>query len=114
MGGPMMGMASSTDNIPSTKTTSGILVFTKEEARIPKSGPCIKCGKCVSICPAFLEPLFISAYSLKDDFKTAEKYKALDCIECGSCSFVCPSKRPLLQSIRVAKREIIANKRKGK
>lgn len=114
MGGPMMGMASSTDNIPSTKTTSGILAFTKAEAKIPTSGPCIKCGKCVSICPAFLEPLFISAYSLKDDFKTAEKYKALDCIECGSCSFVCPSKRPLLQSIRVAKREIIANKRKGK
>lgn len=114
LGGPMMGMASSTDDIPSTKTTSGILVFTKEEARIPKSGPCIKCGKCVSICPAFLEPLFISAYSLKDDFKMSEKYRALDCIECGSCSFVCPSKRPLLQSIRVAKREIIANKRKGK
>lgn len=114
MGGPMMGLAQYTDEIPSVKTTSGILVLTPEEAIIPKPKNCIKCGKCVEICPAFLQPLYISAYSLNNMHETAEKYNALDCIECGSCSFICPSKRPLLQSIRVSKREILAKKRKTK
>lgn len=114
MGGPMMGLAQYTDDIPSTKTTSGVLVFTEEQARLPEPKNCIKCGKCVDICPAFIQPVQISAYSLNNMFETCEKYRALDCIECGSCSFICPSKRPLLQSIRVAKREIIAKKRKTK
>lgn len=114
MGGPMMGISQHTDEIPSTKTTSGILVFSPEEAKLPKPRPCIKCGKCVEICPAFLQPVYISAYSLNNMHENAEKYNALDCIECGSCSFICPSKRPLLQSIRVAKREILAKKRKTK
>ncbi|WP_129596842.1 electron transport complex subunit RsxC [Anaerophilus nitritogenes] len=114
MGGPMMGLAQHTDEIPAIKGTSGILVFSPEEARLPEPTSCIKCGKCVDICPAFLQPLYISAYSLKDMHDTAEKYRALDCIECGSCSFICPSKRPLLQSIRVAKREIVAKKKKSK
>lgn len=114
MGGPMMGIAQYTDEIPAVKATSGILVFTPEEAKLPKPQSCIKCGKCVDICPAFLQPLYISAYSLNNMHETAEKYNALDCIECGSCSFVCPSKRPLLQSIRVTKREILAKKRKTK
>ena len=113
MGGPMMGMATNTVDIPSTKTTSGILCFTEEEAKIPDPEPCIKCGKCVTICPAFLEPQGISARSLLYDFEGAESVNALDCIECGSCSFICPSKRPLLQSIRVAKREILAKRRKA-
>ncbi|QXM05746.1 electron transport complex subunit RsxC [Crassaminicella indica] len=114
LGGPMMGLSQYTDEIPSTKGTSGILVFTPEEARLPEPKACIRCGKCVEICPAFLQPLYISAYALNNMYDTAEKYRALDCIECGSCSFICPSKRPLLQSIRVAKREIIAKKRKSK
>jgi len=66
----------------------------------------------VNICPAGLQPLFISAYSLNDDYEKAASYRALDCIECGSCSFICPSGRPLLQSIRVAKKEILAKRRK--
>ncbi|KXG77076.1 electron transport complex subunit RsxC [Thermotalea metallivorans] len=114
MGGPMMGLAQYTDEIPVVKGTSGILVLTPEEARLPEPKPCIRCGKCVEICPAFLQPLYISAYALQNMHETAEKYNALDCIECGSCSFICPSKRPLLQSIRVSKREIIAKKRKTK
>lgn len=112
LGGPMMGLAQYTDEMPATKGTSGILVFTQEEARLPEPKPCIRCGKCIEVCPINLQPLFISAYSLQNMHETAEKYNALDCIECGSCSFICPSKRPLLQSIRVSKREIIAKKRK--
>lgn len=114
MGGPMMGLAQYTDEISAIKGTSGILVLSEEEARLPEPQNCIKCGKCVEICPISLQPLYISAFSLKNMHETAEKYNALDCIECGSCSFTCPSKRPLLQSIRVSKREILAKKRKTK
>ena len=112
-GGPMMGVALANIDVPANKGTSGILCFTEKEAHIDNMQNCIRCAKCVSVCPAFLQPVYISAHSLKDNFEKAEEYRALDCIECGSCSFICPSKRPLLQSIRVAKREILANRRKA-
>ncbi len=112
LGGPMMGLASHTLEIPSTKTTSGILLMNEAEAAPREMSNCIKCNRCVEVCPAFLQPVYMSAYSLKDDYEGAEKFKSLDCIECGSCSFVCPANRPLLPSIRVAKREILAKRRK--
>ena len=111
-GGPMMGIAQTTIEVPITKGSSGILCLDEKEGHVPKPQNCIRCGKCVDICPAFLQPLYISAHSLKYDYEAAEGYRALDCIECGSCSFICPARRPLLQSIRVAKREIAAIKRK--
>lgn len=114
MGGPMMGLAQYTDHLPSTKTTSGILVFDKKDAKIPEATNCIKCCKCVDICPARLQPLYISAYCLNENFSKAEEYGAMDCIECGSCSYICPAKRPLLQSIRLAKRTILENRKKSK
>ncbi len=113
MGGPMMGLAQFTDEVPVIKGTSGVLVLNEKEARIPEPNPCIRCGKCVDICPVNLQPLFISQLSLKGKFDETQKYHVLDCIECGSCSFICPSKRPLLQSIRVAKREVIAKRKKS-
>ena len=112
MGGPMMGIAQYTIDIPTNKGASGILCLDKDESKTPKPQNCLRCGKCLDVCPAFLQPLYISAYSLKNDYDKSEEYRALDCIECGSCSFVCPARRPLLQSIRNAKREIIANKKK--
>ena len=112
MGGPMMGIAQYTIDIPTNKGASGILCLDIKESKTPKPQNCLRCGKCLDVCPAFLQPLYISAYSLKNDYDKSEEYRALDCIECGSCSFVCPARRPLLQSIRNAKREIIANKKK--
>lgn len=112
IGGPMMGVAQHTVDIPVVKGTSGVLILNKEEAKTPNPQNCIRCGKCVEICPIRLQPLYISENSLNDRMDQAEKYRALDCIECGSCSFVCPAKRPLLPSIRVAKNQILANKRK--
>ncbi|OPJ55520.1 electron transport complex subunit RsxC [Alkalithermobacter paradoxus] len=112
MGGPMMGLAQYTLDVPVIKGASGILCLNKKDATLPNPKSCIRCGKCVYICPANLQPLYISAHALKYNFDKVEEYKALDCIECGSCSFICPSKRPLLHSIRVGKREIIAKKRK--
>ncbi len=111
-GGPMMGIAMMNVSVPSTKTTSGILCLNEKEATFPPSGACIKCGKCVDICPAFIQPMLIDAYSLKSDYDMSEKLRVLDCIECGSCSFVCPSKRALLHSIRVAKREVLARRKR--
>ena len=106
-----MGNCQYSIDIPINKGASGILCLSKDESKNYKVQNCLRCGRCVDVCPAFLEPLYISAYSLKNDYEQSNKYRALDCIECGSCSFICPSKRPLLESIRVAKREIVANKR---
>ena len=106
-----MGNTQYTTQAASTKGTSGILCLSEEKARLPEPTNCLRCGRCTEVCPAFLQPLYISAYSLKNDYESAESYRALDCIECGSCSFICPARRPLLQSIRNAKREIIVNKK---
>ena len=114
MGGPMMGLAQFSTNVPVIKGSGGILILTEEEALAEKVSPCIKCGKCLEVCPVFLQPLHISAHALKSDFQGAEKYGALDCVECGSCSFICPAKRPLVESIRFAKREILAKRKKSK
>lgn len=112
MGGPMMGLAQYTDEIPCTKGTSGILILNEEEARIPEAKNCIRCGKCVGACPMGLMPLYLNAYYEKNMIGNAEEMNALDCMECGSCSFVCPSKRHLVDSIRAAKNEINAIKKK--
>lgn len=113
MGGPMMGLSQFSTEVPVIKGSGGILVLTEKEAQAEKVSPCIKCGKCIEACPVHLQPLFISAYSLKSDFEGAEKYGALDCVECGSCSFICPAKRPLVESIRLAKREVLAKRKKS-
>jgi electron transport complex protein RnfC len=111
-GGPMMGIAQYTDEVPVIKGTSGILVLNEKDASIPEPSNCIRCGKCVDDCPCGLQPLVISKFALLGNFEEAESYNAMDCIECGSCSFVCPSKRPLVDSIRMAKKEILAKRKK--
>ena len=112
-GGPMTGCTQFTLDAPITKCITGIIVLTEEEAAYSKATPCIKCGKCVEVCPAFLQPLIISAYSLKDRYEDAEAYNALACIKCGSCSYICPAKRPLTESIAHAKKEITARRKKS-
>ncbi|MGL5438933.1 MAG: electron transport complex subunit RsxC [Filifactoraceae bacterium] len=112
-GGPMMGIAQATTDVPAVKGSSGILCLTNDEIKDLESSNCIRCGKCISICPASIQPMNISAFSILYNYDKAEEFRALDCIECGSCSFVCPAKRPLLQSIRVAKQEILAKRRRN-
>ncbi len=107
LGGPMMGIASPSLDIPATKTTGGLLFLNSNEARIPDPEPCIKCGKCVDTCPVFLQPIYIARYAEKGLYNKSDKLGALDCIECGTCSFICPSKRPLVHSIRMAKRKLL-------
>lgn len=111
-GGPMMGIAQFSAEVPVIKGTSGILVLNKKDSKFEEVQNCIKCARCVEICPVNLQPLIISKLSLLNKFDEAENYHALDCIECGACSFICPSKRRLIESIRVAKREIVSKRRK--
>lgn len=111
-GGPMMGFAMFDLDVPTTKTTSALLVFTEDEASKYETTACINCGRCVEACPENLIPSRLSKYSehgVKDVF---EEWYGLECIECGSCSFVCPARRPLAQNIKTMKKQILADKRK--
>jgi electron transport complex protein RnfC len=102
-GGPMMGKALTTLDVPVVKGSSGILVITEEEAaRVPVQN-CIRCGKCVSVCPMGLEPYLLALATERAKFDLTESGRVMDCIECGSCHYICPSGRPLLDYIRVGK-----------
>ncbi|MEW5920089.1 MAG: electron transport complex subunit RsxC [Bacillota bacterium] len=112
LGGPMMGLAQPTDEVPALKGTSGVLVLTEEFVKDLPISPCIKCGKCLDVCPMSLMPNFIGSASEKNMIDLAEKYGAMDCFECGCCTYTCPAKRPLVQWIRIAKGEIGARRKK--
>jgi len=105
-GGPMMGKALSTTEVPVVKGSSGILLMNKDEARRKEVKPCIRCTKCVTVCPMGLEPYLLMTLSEKSLFERMEPEKVMDCIECGSCSYTCPSSRPLLDYIRLGKAEV--------
>lgn len=106
LGGPMMGQAASSLDIPITKGTSGVVAFTEEAAAATHSKvyPCIRCGYCVDACPMFLDPSTLGLLARNEQFDVmANGYHLMDCFECGSCSFVCPSHIPLVQHFRMAK-----------
>ncbi len=106
-GGPMMGRSLCNPEAPVTKGTSGILCMNDKEAAREPDTPCIRCAKCVSVCPMGLEPYLINVMSRKKMFAELEVHRPTDCIECGSCSFTCPAHIPLLDHIRVAKGEVM-------
>lgn len=102
-GGPMMGKALNTTEAPVAKGTSGILVFSVSESKREEVQKCIRCSKCVSICPMGLEPYLLKAASEREMWEMVEGDRVLDCMECGSCSYICPSRLPLLDYIRLGK-----------
>jgi len=104
-GGPMMGKALSTVDVPITKGCSGILLFNEKDAHRKPMLNCIRCARCVSGCCMGLEPYLLAVLAEKKRFDDCESHKIMDCIECGSCSYICPSGRPLLDHIRVGKSE---------
>lgn len=113
-GGPMMGRAIRTLDVPVTKGTSGILIMKNEEANRGECISCIRCSRCTSVCPMGLEPYLLMTLGEKQIFDRAENERIMDCIECGSCSYTCPSHRPLLDYIRFGKGKVGAIMRSRK
>lgn len=106
IGGPMMGTALASLDIPVVKGTSGILAFTSTEAARPKEYPCIRCGRCVEACPYFLNPSRLARLAKARMFEEMKQYAVMDCVECGSCTYSCPSGIPIIQLIRSAKSQL--------
>ncbi len=111
-GGPMMGFAMFTTAVPTTKTSSSLLCFTKDEVAVTEPINCMNCGRCVDICPQKLVPNRLAKFGDKGLMEDFEKWHGLECIECGSCTYVCPSKRHVSQSIKTMKKQVLAEKRK--
>ena len=110
MGGPLMGFSQYTTSVPVIKGTTGILVLPEEEIAEISERPCIRCSRCVDICPMKITPNLIAKYASKNKFDWTEEYGALDCMECGACAYVCPAKIPLVQLIKYAKSQLAKNK----
>ena len=113
-GGPMMGIAVSSTEVPITKTTNAITVLTEDpvEAAEKKMTACLHCGRCTTVCPNGLMPQMMADAVAAGDFERYEKKLCgLDCISCGSCTYICPAKRPLTQTFKQTKAEIMARKR---
>jgi electron transport complex protein RnfC len=106
-GGPMMGKAISSSEVPIVKGTSGIILFPLNESERVMINPCIRCAKCVSVCAMKLEPYLLATVSEKGMFERAEKEHITDCLECGSCTYVCPAGRPLLDYVRLGKSNVL-------
>lgn len=110
VGGPMMGSAQSTLEVPLMKGSSGVILMTEEEAVRPDQKNCFRCGKCVDHCPLGLMPLDLSAYANRGDVTSFKKYNGLDCTSCACCSYMCPAHRHVAGEIIKMKEEILAVK----
>ena len=106
-GGPMMGRAMINTDVPVMKGSSGILIMTEKESARRQMHDCIRCAKCVEVCPMGLEPSLLMNLSEYKVWDSAEKDCIVDCIECGSCSYTCPANRPLLDYIRMGKSTVM-------
>ncbi|MEA3305279.1 MAG: electron transport complex subunit RsxC [Candidatus Omnitrophota bacterium] len=113
VGGPMMGIAQCTMDIPVIKGMTGILFLSDDEARIFDEETCIRCARCVDACPMNLLPLSYAKLVKKEKFDALKNYNIEDCMECGACAYVCPSRIPLVQYIKAGKRELFYGKEKA-
>ncbi len=105
-GGPMMGKALTSLDVPVVKGTSGILIMKESESSRENVLNCIRCSKCVSVCPMGLEPYLLEKVVMFEDYERTEKERVMDCIECGSCQYTCPANRPLLDYLRLGKNKV--------
>jgi len=102
-GGPMMGVAQSSLDVPIIKGTTGVIVLTTPQINAAESYPCIRCGRCIDACPVFLNPSALADYARTARYEEMEAMHLMDCMLCGSCSYVCPSQIPLAQLFQVSK-----------
>lgn len=110
-GGPMMGRPYSNLDVPVVKGTSGVTLMNKTDSKRPEPSACIRCAKCVSVCPMGLEPFLMSKLAMLGRYDDLRDANVMDCIECGCCSFTCPSNRPLLDFVRLGKGKVGAQLR---
>lgn len=106
-GGPMMGRALGSPDVPVCKGTNSVTVISGDEALRPEPQPCIRCAKCVSVCPMGLEPYLLATASSRKMWERVEAEDVTSCIECGSCQYTCPAHRPLLDNIRYGKQTVM-------
>ena len=103
-GGPMMGLAQSDLAAPVIKGSNAILCLSNAQNGESEDQTCIRCGKCLSVCPTRLQPLYMYAYAKKNDLEGLKRLRVTDCIECGSCAYECPGKLPLVEQFRIGKK----------
>ena len=106
-GGPMMGKALTSTDVPVCKGTNSLTILSGEDAVRKEPQPCIRCAKCVSACPMGLEPYLLAKLSAVSNWERCESEDIVSCIECGSCQFTCPAHRPLLDNIRLGKQTVM-------
>lgn len=106
-GGPMMGKALTSTEVPVCKGTNSITIIGEKEAVRKPAQPCIRCAKCVSVCPMGLEPFLLATASAMHNWEKVEAENITSCIECGSCQFTCPSHRPILDNVRLGKSTVM-------
>ena len=102
-GGPMMGLSQGDLSIPVMKSTNCVLCLLKDRNAAAENPVCLRCGKCVGVCPMRLQPLYLYRYQRAGNLTELERLHVTDCIECGSCAFTCPGKLPLVETIRAGK-----------
>ena len=105
-GGPMMGIAQSDLSVPVIKATNSILCLLKDQNGAAENPVCLRCGKCVSVCPMRLQPLYMYRFTNAERVEELQRLNVLDCIECGSCAFTCPGKLPLVETFRKGKQMV--------
>ena len=111
-GGPMMGQALFSLDFPVAKTSSALTCFAKDDVAAMEPTPCIRCGRCVTVCPEHLVPQLMMGVSERSDLAEFERMNGMECVECGCCAFTCPAKRPLTQAFKDMRKAVAASRRK--
>ena len=107
MGGPMMGLAQHSFDVTVGKGTGAMLAFAGDEEKYEAEPQCIRCGKCVGVCPIRLEPIFMYKYLMKGNYEAfRDQLHGMDCIECGACTYTCPARLPLTHAFRLGKQQV--------